>query len=336
MRRIARRLAAEHVARGDPLGWFERLYTLAGSDTQLIPWGDMAPNPNFTSWLERARLDGLGKKALQIACGLGDDAEDLAAALVVAVAGDLREVVFRVQDQSAAALRPPMVGPDPSRDGIPHASGPVQAAPSALASRLNVRNTFDSFVVGDCNHLAFAASMAVADAQGVRRVYQCDSLLQPCLPGGSCAPTKFTFGTLPIRPFTGGHTWFNQNVQSMAGHEQDTWSSERIRRDVRLNERHYGAVQGLYKDDPALRAAHGEERIRRWRRSMDARPPPLNDQHPEWRPPPAPTTEPAIEDVTTKEPPPACIMTGRAYLAHRKGPVKFTPSTNCQSSRVVS
>ena len=80
-------------------------------------------------------------------------------------------------------------------------------------------------------------------------------------------------------------------LASMAGHEQDTWSSERIRRDVRLNERHYGAVQGLYKDDPALRAAHGEERIRRWRRSMDAQPPPLNEAHPEWRPPPAPTTE---------------------------------------------
>ena len=80
-------------------------------------------------------------------------------------------------------------------------------------------------------------------------------------------------------------------LASMAGHEQDTWSSERIRRDVRLNERHYGAVQELYKDDPALRAAHGEEKIRRWRRSMEAQPPPLNEAHPEWRPPPAPTTE---------------------------------------------
>ena len=29
----------------------------------------------------------------------------------------------------------------------------------------------------------------------------------------------FTFGTLPIRPFASGHTWFNQNVQQMAGHE---------------------------------------------------------------------------------------------------------------------
>ena len=80
-------------------------------------------------------------------------------------------------------------------------------------------------------------------------------------------------------------------LASMAGHEQDTWLSERIRRDVRLNERHYGAVQGLYKDDPALRAAYGEEEIRRWRRSMLSRPPPLDETHPEWRPPPAPLTE---------------------------------------------
>ena len=42
----------------------------------------------------------------------------------------------------------------------------------------------------------------------------------PCLPHKTCTPVKFTFGTLPMRPFTGGHTWFNQNVQQMAGHEQ--------------------------------------------------------------------------------------------------------------------
>ena len=30
---------------------------------------------------------------------------------------------------------------------------------------------------------------------------------------------RFTFGTLPIRPFASGHTWFNQGVQEMKGHE---------------------------------------------------------------------------------------------------------------------
>ena len=41
----------------------------------------------------------------------------------------------------------------------------------------------------------------------------------------------------------------------------------------------------------ALRAEHGEENIRHWRRSMDGRPPALTEAHPEWRPHPAPTTE---------------------------------------------
>ena len=37
-------------------------------------------------------------------------------------------------------------------------------------------------------------------------------------------------------------------LASMAGHEQNTWCSDRIRRDWRLNERHYGAVQGRFKE----------------------------------------------------------------------------------------
>ena len=53
-----------------------------------------------------------------------------------------------------------------------------------------------------------------------RRVHQTGSSHEPCLPGAGCAATTFTFGTLPVRPFTGGHTWFNQNVQEMDGHEQ--------------------------------------------------------------------------------------------------------------------
>ena len=43
--------------------------------------------------------------------------------------------------------------------------------------------------------------------------------------------------------------------------------------DWRLNERHYGALQGLNKAETA--AAHGEAAVRQWRRSYDVRPPPL-------------------------------------------------------------
>ena len=40
----------------------------------------------------------------------------------------------------------------------------------------------------------------------------------------------------------------------------------------RLNERHYGALQG--REKRAIRQEYGEERFRRWRRSYDAAPPP--------------------------------------------------------------
>lgn len=44
-------------------------------------------------------------------------------------------------------------------------------------------------------------------------------------------------------------------------------------RDWRLNERHYGALQGLNKAETA--AKHGEDQVKIWRRSYDVPPPPL-------------------------------------------------------------
>jgi len=44
-------------------------------------------------------------------------------------------------------------------------------------------------------------------------------------------------------------------------------------RDWRLNERHYGALQGLDKAETA--AKHGEEQVKIWRRSYSVPPPPL-------------------------------------------------------------
>lgn len=78
MRRTARALAAESLARGDALGWFEELYRSANGDPSVISWADLVPNPSLTEWLDRWYADGDGKKALVVGCGLGDDAEDLA------------------------------------------------------------------------------------------------------------------------------------------------------------------------------------------------------------------------------------------------------------------
>ncbi|MES1945013.1 phosphoglyceromutase [Salinisphaera sp. PC39] len=46
-----------------------------------------------------------------------------------------------------------------------------------------------------------------------------------------------------------------------------------VQRSWRLNERHYGALQGLNKAETA--AEHGEEQVHIWRRSYDIPPPPM-------------------------------------------------------------
>lgn len=54
-----------------------------------------------------------------------------------------------------------------------------------------------------------------------------------------------------------------------------------VERSWRLNERHYGALQGLNKAETA--AQHGEAQVKIWRRSYDIPPPPLSlddERHP--------------------------------------------------------
>ncbi|MBM3777344.1 MAG: 2,3-diphosphoglycerate-dependent phosphoglycerate mutase [Acidimicrobiia bacterium] len=51
-----------------------------------------------------------------------------------------------------------------------------------------------------------------------------------------------------------------------------------VERSWRLNERHYGALQGLNKAETAAR--HGEDMVKIWRRSYDTPPPPLAEDDP--------------------------------------------------------
>jgi 2,3-bisphosphoglycerate-dependent phosphoglycerate mutase len=48
----------------------------------------------------------------------------------------------------------------------------------------------------------------------------------------------------------------------------------------RLNERHYGALQGLSKAETA--EEHGEDQVKIWRRSYDVPPPELETSDPRW------------------------------------------------------
>lgn len=71
-------MAAESVAKGDFTGWFEELYSLSAGDPSIIPWAGEKPNPYLVDWLDNNSIEGNGRKALVIGCGLGDDAEELA------------------------------------------------------------------------------------------------------------------------------------------------------------------------------------------------------------------------------------------------------------------
>ncbi len=51
-----------------------------------------------------------------------------------------------------------------------------------------------------------------------------------------------------------------------------------VHRSWRLNERHYGALQGLNKAETA--AKHGDDQVKIWRRSYDIPPPPLTPEDP--------------------------------------------------------
>ena len=51
-----------------------------------------------------------------------------------------------------------------------------------------------------------------------------------------------------------------------------------VERHWRLNERHYGALQGLNKAETAEK--YGSDQVHRWRRSFDVRPPALNPDDP--------------------------------------------------------
>lgn len=64
-----------------------------------------------------------------------------------------------------------------------------------------------------------------------------------------------------------------------------------VYRTWRLNERHYGALQGLNKAETAQK--FGEQQVKIWRRSYDIQPPALEKNDPRW-----PGIDPRYKDLT--------------------------------------
>src|SRR5689334_6649434 len=96
-RKRARALAAEALSAGEPLAWFERLYREADAEQAIVPWADLRPNPHLLEWLDRPENSGRSiiapkrARALDVGCGFGDDAEELARRGFDVVAFDIAE-----------------------------------------------------------------------------------------------------------------------------------------------------------------------------------------------------------------------------------------------------
>ncbi|PZO16381.1 MAG: SAM-dependent methyltransferase [Leptolyngbya foveolarum] len=69
---------SEKISAADTYDWFDPLYARAEGDMTQVPWALSGPAPALVDWL--AKNQGQGRSAVVVGCGLGDDAEALAAA----------------------------------------------------------------------------------------------------------------------------------------------------------------------------------------------------------------------------------------------------------------
>lgn len=75
--------------------FFNEIYLRAGDDPAMVPWADLKPKDQLVQWLEAHPASahpahaGSTPRAIDIACGLGDNAEAIAAAGYETLAFDL-------------------------------------------------------------------------------------------------------------------------------------------------------------------------------------------------------------------------------------------------------
>ncbi len=69
-------LASVAISGGEPTAWFDRLYAEGVAGEVDMPWSREAAHPTLQEWAEG--LDGTGRRALVVGCGLGADAAHLA------------------------------------------------------------------------------------------------------------------------------------------------------------------------------------------------------------------------------------------------------------------
>jgi SAM-dependent methyltransferase len=81
----------------DATGWFEPLYAQTAREGGAPPWNRDRPRGLLEQWAEARRLDGAGeRRAVVVGCGLGTDAEYIAAKNYNTTAFDLSQTAIRL------------------------------------------------------------------------------------------------------------------------------------------------------------------------------------------------------------------------------------------------
>lgn len=79
-KRRADALRTKFQNEGNPFGWFDACYREAGGDAVQVPWGHAIARPEMVEWIDGLPDEQCSGRALDIACGLGDNAAHMARA----------------------------------------------------------------------------------------------------------------------------------------------------------------------------------------------------------------------------------------------------------------
>jgi len=129
-RELAKTLSDRALADNDPSAWFDSLYVAAAGDADRVPWALNREHPALRSWLSERPLTQkfptLGSatppRALVIGCGLGDDAEAIAAVGFHVTAFDISTEALawcrrRFPHSSVTYCQGDLLNPDPAWAG---------------------------------------------------------------------------------------------------------------------------------------------------------------------------------------------------------------------------
>lgn len=89
-------LSKAAIAAGEPTAWFDRLYGAGAAGQISMPWDRDQPHPLLREWAESRSLDGTGRRAVVVGCGLGADAEFLSTLGFATTAFDIAPTAIEV------------------------------------------------------------------------------------------------------------------------------------------------------------------------------------------------------------------------------------------------